>query len=70
MTTYTDKVAFVTGAASGIGYALCEALMAKGAKVMMADIDKSGLADALKRLGGTSASLASVSKPTAKAAIF
>jgi len=60
MTTYTDKVAFVTGAASGIGYALCEALLAKGAKVMMADIDKSGLADALKRLGGTSASLASV----------
>ena len=58
--TYNDKVAFITGAASGIGYALCAALLAKGAKVMMADIDKPGLDEAINTLGGPSASLASV----------
>lgn len=52
MTQYDNKVAFVTGAASGIGFALCEALLAKGAKVMMADINATGLADAVQTLGG------------------
>lgn len=60
MTSYKDKVAFITGAASGIGYALCEAMLAKGAKVMMADVNKSGLDDAIKKLGGPSPSLACV----------
>lgn len=59
MSYYQNKVAFVTGAASGIGFALCEALLAKGAKVMMADINASGLADALKKLGGASNILSS-----------
>jgi len=60
MTYYSNKVAFVTGAASGIGFALCESLLAKGAKVMMADIDGPGLADAEAKLGGVSNKLASV----------
>jgi len=60
MTYYSNKVAFVTGAASGIGYALCEALLSNGAKVMMADIDAEGLAEALKKLGGASKKLSSV----------
>lgn len=60
MTTYKNKVAFVTGAASGIGYALCEALLAKGAKVMMADINAAGLSEALAKLGGPSDHLASI----------
>ncbi|XP_013408790.1 15-hydroxyprostaglandin dehydrogenase [NAD(+)]-like isoform X1 [Lingula anatina] len=34
-----DKVAFVTGGAQGIGRAICEALLKKGAKVIIADID-------------------------------
>lgn len=59
MTDYKDKVAFVTGAASGIGYALCDALLSKGAKVMMADIDADGLKSALGRLGGVSEHLSS-----------
>ena len=59
MTNYSNKVAFVTGAASGIGYALCESLLAKGAKVMMADIDGPGLTEAIAKLGGASATLAS-----------
>ena len=33
----------MTGAASGIGLAFSKALLARGAKVMMADIDAEGL---------------------------
>ena len=38
-----NKTAFVTGAASGIGLALSKALIAKGANVMMSDIDVESL---------------------------
>ena len=34
----TGKVAVVTGGASGIGKATCEALVAQGAKVVVADL--------------------------------
>ncbi len=60
MTDYSNKVAFVTGAASGIGYALCQSLLAKGAKVMMADVDEAGLTEAIAKLGGASDTLSSV----------
>lgn len=36
---FKDKVAIVTGGASGIGQALCEALSQRGAHVIVADID-------------------------------
>ncbi len=54
MSDYKNKTAFVTGAASGIGYALTEALLNEGANVMMADVDGAGLAEALAKLGGSS----------------
>jgi ribitol 2-dehydrogenase len=38
-----DKVALVTGAASGIGLASCEAMLAAGARVAMADRDEATL---------------------------
>ena len=37
--SYAGKVAIVTGGASGIGQALCEALCHAGARVIVADID-------------------------------
>lgn len=44
------KVAVVTGAASGIGYALCEAFAAEGMRIAMADVDPAGLDGAAERL--------------------
>ncbi len=52
----TDRVAVVTGAASGIGRALTDALVAEGARVVMADIEAPRLADAaaqVRAAGGT-----------------
>lgn len=60
MTDYSNKTAFVTGAASGIGFALTEALLSKGAKVMMADMNGPGLSEAITKLGGASETLSSV----------
>ncbi len=53
MTQISDRIAFVTGAASGIGYALCQALLEKGAKVMMADIDGETLNKAYETLSAS-----------------
>ena len=47
-----DKVAAVTGAASGIGLASTEALLAAGARVVMIDRDVKALNVAKERLGG------------------
>jgi len=60
MTYYSNKTAFVTGAASGIGFALTEALLSKGSNVMMADMNGPGLAEAMAKLGGASERLSSV----------
>jgi len=38
-----DKVVVITGAASGIGAALAAGMAAKGARLMLADIDQAGL---------------------------
>jgi NAD(P)-dependent dehydrogenase (short-subunit alcohol dehydrogenase family) len=43
-------VAVVTGAASGIGLALCEAFAAEGVRIAMADVDPAGLEAAAERL--------------------
>lgn len=50
---FTDKVVFVTGAASGIGLALTEMFAAEHAKVMMVDINEEKLKEHAERLGAS-----------------
>ncbi len=54
------KVAFVTGAASGIGLGIATALAQAGVKVMMADIEADALAVAVAGLQATNADVAGV----------
>jgi 3-oxoacyl-[acyl-carrier protein] reductase len=45
-----DRVALVTGAARGIGFAIAERLSRAGAHLVIADVDEEGAAAAVKRL--------------------
>ncbi|MEA5135221.1 MAG: 3-hydroxybutyrate dehydrogenase [Candidatus Fimivivens sp.] len=47
-----NKIAIVTGAASGIGYAVANALTKEGAKVVMADVNEEKLKVAAQEVGG------------------
>ena len=47
-----DAVAVVTGAASGIGYALAAALVDRGLAVVLADVEQAALDAAVAELGG------------------
>ena len=51
MKDFRDRVAVVTGGASGIGKALAKAFKADGAKVVIADVEQSALDRALGELG-------------------
>lgn len=50
MQDLSGKSAFVTGAASGIGFAIAEALAAHGVSVAVADIDREAAIDAAARI--------------------
>lgn len=50
-----DKVAIVTGASRGIGYAVAERLVAEGAKVVITARKPDPLAEAVERLGAANA---------------
>ena len=58
MSQFDNKIAVVTGGASGIGEAICKELASDGAKVVVADRDQTGIdrvvAD-IKSVGGTAA---------------
>ncbi|MGI5336658.1 SDR family oxidoreductase [Streptomyces sp. CA-181903] len=47
----TGKVTLVTGASRGIGYAIAEALVARGDRVVITGRDATALAEAVERLG-------------------
>ncbi|AMB39081.1 3-hydroxybutyrate dehydrogenase [Arthrobacter sp. TES] len=51
--TLNGRKALVTGGASGIGAACARALAARGAKVVVADVDASGAGKLADELGGT-----------------
>lgn len=54
MQNFVGKAAFVTGGASGIGFALGRAFAEAGMKVMLADIESNTLAAAVESLPGLS----------------
>lgn len=54
------RVAVVTGAASGIGLALCERLVGEGLRVVMADVERPALAEAAGRLAGAGGAVLAV----------
>ena len=56
-----DKVAIVTGGASGIGRAVCERLARQGAKLTVADLNAAGaesVAEEIRAVGGQAAAVA------------
>jgi 2-hydroxycyclohexanecarboxyl-CoA dehydrogenase len=58
---FTGKTAVVTGAARGIGLAVCEALAKEGCRVVIADINAQGAelaADGIRRAGGEAIAVA------------
>jgi NAD(P)-dependent dehydrogenase (short-subunit alcohol dehydrogenase family) len=67
MKDFTDAVAVVTGGASGIGLALAEAAVARGAQVVIADIREDALAAAHTRLTLDGAEVLAVRTDVSKA---
>ncbi|WP_084736552.1 3-hydroxybutyrate dehydrogenase [Cystobacter ferrugineus] len=61
MGTLTDRCALVTGAASGIGQAIAEALGAQGARVLVSDLDEAGARAVAARIPNAIAQRADVS---------
>ena len=63
-----DKVAVVTGAASGIGRAMAERFAAERMKVVLADIEEKALAEAEREMKASGAAVIAVRTDVSKAA--
>jgi len=50
LTTFTDRIVVVTGAASGIGRALTLAFAAEGAHLVLADLDEAPMAETVRAI--------------------
>ena len=55
MDAFKDRVAVITGGAGGIGMAMARAFAARGARVVLADLDEAALQRATSELGGAGA---------------
>lgn len=66
MKVFADKVAVVTGAASGIGRALAERCISEGMKVVLADIEEGALNETRETLARTSPDVLSVPTDVAR----
>lgn len=60
MKDFKNKVAVVTGGASGIGFALAKQALSRGMKVVLADIEQAALDSAVAELGSSDQVLAVV----------
>ncbi len=68
MKDFKDKVAVVTGAASGIGRAIAERCAQEGMKVVLADVEEQALAQTEQELRATGATVLAVRTDVAKSA--
>jgi NAD(P)-dependent dehydrogenase (short-subunit alcohol dehydrogenase family) len=59
----SELVALVTGGASGVGAALCRRLAARGATVVVADVDEAGAAAVAGEIGGAAMAFDVGSRP-------
>jgi len=67
MKEFKDKVAVITGAASGIGYALAERCAQEGMKVVLADIDERYLRKAQRKMEKIGATFITIVTDVSKA---
>jgi NAD(P)-dependent dehydrogenase (short-subunit alcohol dehydrogenase family) len=67
MKEFKDRVAVITGAASGIGYGLAERCAKEGMKVVLADVEESALIKAEKNIKATGAATLAIKTDVSKA---
>ena len=69
MKDFRDRVAVVTGGASGIGKALAKAFQAEGMRVVLADVEQTALDETARELGDVMAVATDVSDPDSVASL-
>jgi NAD(P)-dependent dehydrogenase (short-subunit alcohol dehydrogenase family) len=67
MKEFKDRVAVITGAASGIGYGLAERCAQEGMKVVLADVEEGALIKAEKNIKATGAATLAIKTDVSKA---